>query len=56
MAITKRINVENMDFWKLASVARATIKSWPAWKRNLHVTKYSVGHRQYNNRKETDKA
>ena len=44
MKITKNSNdTANRDFWKSISEARIKVEGWPEWKRNLRVTKYSIG-------------
>ncbi len=43
MAISKRSDAGNKDFWALADRARAEMERWPEWKRNVRITKYSVG-------------
>jgi hypothetical protein len=43
MAISKRNDEGNKEFWALADRARAEMESWPAWKRDLRITKYSIG-------------
>ena len=43
MEITKSNDSESQDFWKVTSKARTKVEGWPEWKRNLRVTKYSVG-------------
>lgn len=43
MSITKNTDNESKSFWRSAENAHDKVERWPAWKRNLKVTKYSVG-------------
>jgi hypothetical protein len=43
MKIAKNNGTANRGFWKVTSEARVKVEGWPEWKRNLRVTKYSVG-------------
>ena len=43
MAITKKNDVSSREFWKSAGDASLRVEQWPEWKRNLKLTKYSLG-------------
>ena len=43
MTITRKNDAANKNFWRSASEARTKVDEWPEWKRNLRVTKYSIG-------------
>jgi hypothetical protein len=34
---------ESKKFWETAKRAREKVATWPEWKRNVRVTKYSPG-------------
>ena len=42
MAITKKTDKDSKSFWQSVESARAKVESWPAWKRDLKVTQFSV--------------
>jgi hypothetical protein len=43
MEIAKNSEGESQEFWQVSAKARTKVEGWPEWKRNLRVTKFSVG-------------
>jgi hypothetical protein len=43
MQLAKSNDEESKKFWMVVSKDRAIVEQWPEWKRNLLVTKYSIG-------------
>jgi hypothetical protein len=40
MEITRNIEGDGEEFWRVGTRARTKVEGWPEWKRKLRVTKY----------------
>ncbi len=50
MEITRNIEGDGEEFWRVGAKARIRVEGWPEWKRKLRVTKYPVNSNQSDSR------